>query len=616
MRLEKVLDLINQMEKISFLKILDTLCTELPKSTTKIKKILDEGDNNLKNVDNNNIANLFDLLKINYQDHLKGNIKFSDLHLDILVDILIRDGNSIMRKDWFLKLYIRDINKLKLNIRTFSKMLKNEGGEIEPDRKRDYIIYLSCLKTAYENDSLLNREKKLSWEEKSVLHTLARELELSNEEVRWMSYNVLPLKELKIDDIISELKESGMIFFNRKSDTIYVPDEIVWLLREIVGIEIPLKYVRRILRHLKDGEINLISRKHNIDRNLKRSEKIQRCLSQGLSVTNLLTKEIFMVGTPKSARKKRIQILMTTALETELKKQGLSLEDKVSNLILYFNDLEMDETKSITRQGFKQLLGDVRKTFPSIKRRLQIEFELGQKNVMHPDLLDDYNIKPSDVIYLLTKREIKDFCKRFHISNRGNLVTNIINKYRNVEDLYLENFELVGNRDLNALLQKGLIIKESELGQMYEKLTRIAFTHLGFNVDEKLRKHLNTQRAKMDILLNLDNNNVIIVECKTIKDKNYDKYASISRQLKAYEKICKDRGYNVKHVLVVSSKFSDEFVRDCEYDPELNLSLLTSQGIVKLTEGFRASKLKQFPVNLLLKKGQLYEDRILQVIQN
>ncbi|MBL7047001.1 MAG: hypothetical protein ISR95_05155 [Candidatus Marinimicrobia bacterium] len=614
MRLLKVLDRVNQIEKISFLKILDGFCSELRKTTPQIDKIISEGEGQLKNVENNNLVSLFQLLRDKYSIHLQEKIKFSDYPLDILVDILIRDGNTIMSREWFSRLYNQEISKLKSNITSFSTQLDTDRGTLDPQRKRDYLIYRECVRTGYENDLQRNREEHLSWEEKSILHTLSISLELSNEEVRWITYTIVPLKKFNIDDIITELKESGIIFFNRKSNTVFVPNEVVWLLREMMGIEIPNKFVRRILRNLTNPEINLVSRKHNIDRKLDRNGKIQEILRQGISVTNLLSNDIFRPTTSKSERNNRIRSLMIKELEVDLDRTGRSLEEKISNLIDYFNETEMDETTSLSKDGYKRLLKDFKNSFPNLNKTVKEEFQLQDDDVMSCELLENYNIKPRDVLYLLTKNEIRNFCKSRSISTRGNLVSNAIKSYRDIGDLLIENFELVGQRDLNSLRDKGLIVKESELGSLYEKLTKKIFTKLGFNVDEKLRKTLNTKRLRMDVLLNLGNRNVIIIECKTVKDKDYNKYTLISRQLKSYEKICQNKGYNVSQVLVVSNDFSDEFIGECEYDYELNLSLITSKGLVKILDGYKESYLSEFPVKLLLKDGLLNEDRIVKVL--
>ena len=68
------------------------------------------------------------------------------------------------------------------------------------------------------------------------------------------------------------------------------------------------------------------------------------------------------------------------------------------------------------------------------------EFELQDEDVLFSDLLDNYNIKPRDILYLLTKDEQQKFCKSHLIKSRGNLVSNIITNYRDINDLYIENF--------------------------------------------------------------------------------------------------------------------------------------------------------------------------------
>jgi hypothetical protein len=145
MRLIKVLDTVNQIEKSSFLKILDSFCADLRKTEPKIDKIMSEGDGQLKNVDDKNIVGLFNLLIPQYRSHLEEQIKFSNYQLDILVNILIRDGNSIMTREWFHKLYGKEYSKLEANIKDFSNQILKDESDIDPHRKRDYLIYRNCV---------------------------------------------------------------------------------------------------------------------------------------------------------------------------------------------------------------------------------------------------------------------------------------------------------------------------------------------------------------------------------------------------------------------------------------------------------------------------------------
>lgn len=614
MRLIKVLDIVNQIEKSSFLKILDGFCLDLRKEKPKIDKILAEGAGEIKKVDDTNIVDLFNLLSDQYYAHLEERIQFSDYHLDILVDVLIRDGNSIMSREWFSRLYNDQLSKLRTNIKTFSSQLTQEKSDISPERKRDYLIYQTCVKTGYENDLLRNREEYLSWEEKSILQSLARSLELSNEEIRWISYSVIPPSKFNIDDIITELKESGIIFYSRKNSIVYVPDEIIWLLRKIMGIEIPNKFLRRILRNLTDPEINMVAKKHTIQKGLTRNNKIQEILAQGVNVSDLLVNEIFKVDIPKSKRAIRIQTLMEKDLEIKLPSYGRSLEDKVHKVIQYFNNVEKDESMSLPRDGYDKMLKDLKKKIPRLNNRVKKEFQLQPEDVLIPELLNDYTIKPRDILYLLTKDEIRGFCRSMNIPSRGTLVSNVLKNYRNIDDLFIENYELVGGRDLKALRERSLEVKESELGILYEKLAKKIFSQLGFDVNESLRKSLSTQKHQMDIVLDLGKQDVIIVECKTKKDKQYNQYTAISRQLKSYQQLCQNKGYHVLQVLVIANDFSQEFIGECEYDYEINLSLLTSVGLKTILNGLKESRHIELPVRLLLKDGLLDADRIVRVL--
>jgi len=145
-------------------------------------------------------------------------------------------------------------------------------------------------------------------------------------------------------------------------------------------------------------------------------------------------------------------------------------------------------------------------------------------------------------------------------------------------------------------------------------LTKTIFSKLGFNVDEKLRKQLNTSKDKIDIVLNLDNNDLILIECKTIKESGYNKFSSVSRQLKAYTKLAIKNDYKVIKSLLIAPDFSDDFIKDCGLDYELNLSLITASTLMKILDGFKASKLKQFPYNLLMRDVLIQEDRVIKAI--
>lgn len=160
MKLEKILDKLGSLEKNSFIKIIDNIILKKPKSAKEIEKILLTSDKTIKTVDSQNISNIFELISDEFVDHLVCEFQEANSQLDILIDIIIRDGNCIMKQDWFSRLYENEIKNLKNKTKLLSAELENEKSEISESRKRDYQIYKSCLSTAYYNDISNNRDAK------------------------------------------------------------------------------------------------------------------------------------------------------------------------------------------------------------------------------------------------------------------------------------------------------------------------------------------------------------------------------------------------------------------------------------------------------------------------
>ena len=107
---------------------------------------------------------------------------------------------------------------------------------------------------------------------------------------------------------------------------------------------------------------------------------------------------------------------------------------------------------------------------------------------------------------------------------------------------------------------------------------------------------------------------MIIVECKTVKESGYNKFSTVSRQLKAYNALVEKNNYNVRKLLLIAPDFSDDFIEDCEMDVELDLSLLTADSLIKIFESFKKSKHKQFPYKLLMRDVLINSDRIVKAI--
>jgi hypothetical protein len=615
MKLEKILDRINSLEKNSFLKIIDSIKSDSPKNSKQIDKILSESRNDLKSVDSINIAMVFDLVQNEFVNIVRSEFINTTSQLDILIDILIKDGNGILRQDWLAKLYEIELKKINKKTTSLTKQLESDKSNIDESRKRDYLTYMACVKTAYCNDEENNRDLKITNDELSILITLSNALELSQEEIKLINYLVIPPEKANVDVIINFLKNIGVIFYSKKNSTVYVADEVVRALRKLRNKEIADKYYRRVLKTLKEPQINYVCRKHNIDiKELDYENKINTIINEGISFTSLLINDIYKDGTNLTDKKKFINELWEKGLKIQTGLHGVTIEDKIENIISYFNEIEKDEKVGISIDGYDKLLIELNDVLKSFKKSVLNYFELQEEVKLNSSTLLDYNIKPRDILDVLTNDDLKAFIAAKELKSRGDLVNNILDAYTDAENLMIENYENIGIRNIAGLKENGILIKESELGLKFEEITKSIFEKLGFNVDEKLKNQLNTAKNKIDIVLNLGNNDVIVVECKTVKESGYNKFSSVSRQIKSYVDLAQKSGFNVVKSLLVAPDFSDDFVNECDLEFEINLSLITATSMSNILESFKASKHKQFPYQLLMKDVLIKEDRIIKAI--
>ena len=339
-----------------------------------------------------------------------------------------------MSREWLLKLYDKEIRSIKRKAKALSTEL---NIETEDFRIRDYRIYKACVEVAYKNDQSQNRDNKVTRDEQSILIELVRQLELSHEEVKLINYSVVPLKKLEIDDLISYLVKSGIILYSKKHHEIYVPDEVIIALRNIRGREVSDKVFRRVLRQLRDSQINLIARKHNVDWKLERPLKIKEILHEGLSFSNVMLKSIHKEGTSKTDKKAIITELIEKNLKIEDHIGGASLEDKFQNLVDYFNRKDQEDHIGISVHGYDQMLIDLKKGIKGFDKMIRQTFELQDKVELNAKKMLQFNLKPIDVLNIPENTEIKTFCESNEISIRGNEILNILDRYKDTQSCSL-----------------------------------------------------------------------------------------------------------------------------------------------------------------------------------
>lgn len=616
MKLTDVLDRLNSLEKTPFLKVIESLRTDLLTPDADLEKVLNEIDSSgLKSADSMLISELFSHLEENYKSKIKSEFVNISSQLDFLIDIIIRDGNCIMSQDWFSVLYKAELKSIKNKSKILIKSIETEDSNLTEEKLRDYKIYISCLKTAYFNDVSNNRDPQISSDELSILITLSESLDLSQEEVKLINYSIVQPKLIDIDKVVKFLKDLGVVLYSRKENTVYVPDEIVRVLRQVRGKQIADKYLRRVLKLLKEPKVNLICRSHNIDTKLSLEQKVKSIINEGISLKSILTNGIHKKGVNVTTKKKFLNDFWNKSLLQNKALKGTTLDDKINSVILYFSKIEKDDKVGISIDGYERLLIDLSENLPKLNERMKDVFELQQENVMSSSLLIDYNIKPRDVLDIIDKKDIEKFCEIRGISLRGNEYKNILKEYKDYDNLYLENYEHVGYRNLNKLKENGIKISESDIGLKFEDLTRDIFSQLGFNVDEQLRKSLNTRKDKADIFLNLGNNELILVECKSVKESGYNKFSSVSRQMISYAKNAKANDYSIIKSLLVSPEFSDDFINDTINEFDLNLSLIKASTLIKILNGFKENgKHEVLPYKLLMRDVVISEERVLKAL--
>lgn len=380
MKLEKILENLNTLEKNAFIKVIDGIISNGTKNDKQIEKIISDCENSdLKSLDHKVISNIFDLIQGEFAELIRAEFLNTSSQLDILIDIIIKDGNCIMKQDWFSQLYDLELKNLKKKISVLKKQIEGTVEGVDESRLRDYNIYRACLDTAYNNDLLNNREAKVSDDELSILITLSEQLGLSLEEVKLINYLIIPFNQKDIDDIINNLRNTGILFFARKSRTIYVADEVVRVLRKLRKKEVADKHFRRILRCLKESQVNLICKVHNIDRKLTVEEKINEIINEGVSLKGILAKDIFKESMNLTERKKVLNEIWDKHLAIETPLKGSTLADKIDNIILHFEAIENEDKVSISQNGYERLLFDIHESLPKLNQVIKNEFQLQEE---------------------------------------------------------------------------------------------------------------------------------------------------------------------------------------------------------------------------------------------
>ncbi len=608
MKLEGILSNLNQVEKTKFINVIDNFIQE-----NNISKPYSQ----IKQASNKEIVNLFVQALPYFRKYLVEKLSYINPSVSLLTDILSRDGNSVARISWIETLYLKEKERLEGKVKQLT-LIENDSDSFTEYEKR-MSIYYACLNEAYNNDIRNNQEPKISSDERSILNVLSNKLEITHEDRVTIEYMIKPCAQRAISDELNELRNLGVLFIKNKEQTVYIPDEIVEILNEIKGKIISDKYLIRMLRCLTDAELSNVLKYHNQRiRGVERTEKINNIVHLGLDIKRILSVYIFPEKITQNERKERLKSLIGD-LSLDAQRMGTTVDSRIDIIIDSLKELFKVESNLLSSAGYDSFIEKMNGFFDESRGKdffsnlIREQFEIEGLEKIDSNRLKILSITPNDILYILDSQDVKEIVKYLGVSNRGNIRANIIDSFNDATDKLIENYSLLATRNMNALVAKGLTLNEADIGVKFEEATRSILEQLGLNVDEELRKEINTSKDKVDLIIS-NNDDVIVGEMKTCKEGEYNSYSSVSRQTKSYVKLCEQQGKNVTQVLVIAPSFSQDFIEHAELDPDINISLMEAQGLYDIYKTYKSKKNPTFSIQWLQKGGLLKHSLILKRI--
>ncbi|SEA95951.1 hypothetical protein [Alkalimonas amylolytica] len=624
MKLNQVLSALNQIEKSKFITCLDKLCSNAAAYDATIDKTLNKVNRQIKDASGSEISLLFAAVAEHYKVAIEERLTLCDASMALLVNILSRDGNGVARISWLEQLYSREWEVLD----SLSRQIQQEINSCIADnycREHRLKIFNDCLKIAYSNDLKTNRQANISDDERSILNVLAQHLKISHDEVVAIEHLSDPIKAGKetVENCLQDLREMGVIFINRKRSEVLIPDEVVAILNQIQHKELADKHLLRILRVLSDAELaNILKSYGKRIRGVSRSERISTIMHSGISVRDMLGRDLYDENESQNKRKERLKQLITD-LDIDAERIGQTVDERINVILESLNSATEREFNAMSATGYKEMFDALEENFhgkdpdgrqESLSQRLKREFELEDTEEINVERLRALSITPHDLLYLINNDEMRDLRDTMNLPKKGNPRFHLLDVFASANDKLIENFAALARRDLMGLKESGIDVSEADLGLKFEEATKTILEQMDLNVDEELRKSINTAKDKADIILSISDDDIIIGEAKTCKNGDFAKYSSTSRQIKAYVKRCENQGKSVAQVLIIAPSFSQDFIESAEMDTEVNISLLTADGLKQIYDAYRSKRKPNFSARLLTKGGLLKADLIAKSI--
>lgn len=613
MKLINVLSTVNQLEKSKFFTYLERVSSEAANENSDIKKKIKNIEGQFKDASNNEILELFNIVLPYIGESIKEGLSLLGAQTDLLINILSRDGNCIAKTGWLETLYKKEHSLIETRSKELKQIINEEKSKDLFDHKKKAEIYYACFNEAFLNDEKANREAKITNDERGVLNVLAKKLDITSDDRIAIEHLVSPIANEKIEQALEKLREIGVVFIQRKTNLVYVPDEIVELLHQLLGKEIADKYLLRLLRTFSDAELSNILKYHEKPiRGVTRDDKIKNILKMGIPASEILIDSMHNPSASQNERKDRLKKIIED-LNLGLEKLGSTADERSSLIVHALKNSSAKEFNELSAAGYKEMFNSLINILPEFNSIIREEYELEEAD-LDVDKLRALGITPHDLLYLLTNEQIKTIRDALKLSNRGNPRYLILENFVNAADKLVENYLALSERDFSKLKANNLEITEAEIGIKFEEATKLIFEQIGLNVDEELRRRISTAKDKADILISMSDDDVIVAEVKSFKNGQFDKYSSTARQVKSYASRCESEGLHVAQVLIVAPTFSEDFITAALMDADINISLLEAKGLLEIHSAYKKKKNPKPIARLLTKGGLLMAEQIAKSI--
>ncbi|WP_246261368.1 hypothetical protein [Alteromonas ponticola] len=366
MKLANVLSIVNQVEKSKFINAIDRICSDAVKHDKKITAQLNKLEGQIKDASSTDITQLFKIALPYFEKTVRDQLDLLGAQATLLTNILSRDGNSIARISWVEALYSKEWEAINLRATELKSVIEaTESNDYFSDGKR-LSIYYACYQEAFSNDERVNREAKISNDERCILNVLAKQLDVTADDQAGVEHLIELIPMNGVQESLNELRELGLIFISRKRQTVYVPDEIVNLLHRLQGKELADKHQMRILRTFSDSELSIVLKNHRKKiRGVDRKEKISNIMKLGISTSQLLQTDLYNADTALNDKKERLKILIND-LDLSLDKLGTTLEERIALIVISFTTCAEKEFNSLSATGFKELYSALQNHFPKL----------------------------------------------------------------------------------------------------------------------------------------------------------------------------------------------------------------------------------------------------------